>query len=75
MKYGYVKLTLDEYNHFLLSKERLSMKNIELIEKVEALEKDNKDMKSIINRLSSSHKKLLEFIEDNGLEFKENKDE
>lgn len=71
---GFVKMPIDDYNNMIKEMDYYRRQNFNLIEERESLTEKVAELKGNVVKLAKSHKNLLEFIEENGLEYKEEKE-
>lgn len=68
---GFVKMPISDYDKMIKEMDFYRRQNLKIIEENDCLTEKVAELKGNVVKLAKSHKNLLEFIEENGLEYKE----
>ena len=71
---GFVKMPINDYDKMIKEMDFYRRQNLKIIEENDCLTEKVAELKGNVVKLAKSHKNLLEFIEENGLEYKEEKE-
>ena len=71
---GFVKMPIGDYDKMIKEMDFYRRQNLKIIEENDCLTEKVAELKGNVVKLAKSHKNLLEFIEENGLEYKEEKE-